>query len=267
MVMSGGALIPSLRSGKEEFNVTYFDYDRAPHAIRPDLAAAHRTYWEVLRRPGSWWSGAERVALAAASRRARDCAFCLERKQALSPYGMQGLHDHDGVLEERVVDAVHRIVTDQGRITQQWVNDNAGHGLSREAYVELVGVVVAVLSIDEFHRALGMELEALPAPKAGKADGYRPQILSDDIGFVPTVPPEGAVGVEEGLWPEGQSANVIRALTLVPQAMKDWVALADAQYLSIAGMANFFQDDARSINRMQMELVAGRVSAANQCFY
>ena len=247
--------------------MTYFDYGRAPLAIRPDLATAHRAYWEVLRRPGSWWTGAERVALAAASRSARDCVFCRERKQALSPYGVPGVHDHDGVLEERAVDAVHRVVTDQSRITQRWVDDNADHGLTHEAYVELVGVVVAVLSIDEFHRALGMELEALPSPEAGDIDRYRPQILSEDIGFVPTVPPEGAVGAERGLWPEGRSANVIRALTLVPQAMKDWVALADAQYLSIAGMANFFKDDARSIDRMQMELLAGRVSAANRCFY
>lgn len=247
--------------------MTHFDYDQAPNPIRPDLATAHRAYWEVLCRPGSWWTGAERVALAAASRSARYCSFCQERKQALSPYGVPGAHDHDGFLEERVVDAVHRVVTDQSRITQRWVDDNADHGLTREAYVELVGVVVAVLSIDEFHRALGMDLEALPSPKAGDIDRHRPQILSEDIGFVPTVPPEGAVGAEEGLWPEGRSANVIRALTLVPQAMKDWVALADAQYLSIAGMANFFQDEARSIDRMQMELVAGRVSAANQCFY
>lgn len=147
------------------------------------------------------------------------------------------------------------------------MDDNAAHGLSHEAYVELVGVVVAVLSIDEFHRALGLALEPLPEPMAGLPDGYRPQVLSRDIGFVPTVPPEGAIGAETGLWPEGRSANVIRALTLVPQAMKDWVALADAQYLSMAGMANVFKDEARSIDRMQMELVTGRVSASNQCFY
>ena len=245
----------------------YFDYEKAPHPIRPDLAAAHRAYWEVLCRPGSWWSGAERVALAAASRGARDCSFCRERKQALSLYGVEGLHDHDGVLAERVVDAVHRIVTDQSRISRQWVEDNAAHDLSHEAYVELVGVVVAVLSIDEFHRALGLILEVLPVPEPGEIDRYRPAVLSDDIGFVPTIPPEGAVGAEAGLWPAGRSANVIRALTLVPQAMKDWVALADAQYLTMEGMANVYQDEARSIDRMQMELVAGRVSASNQCFY
>jgi len=32
-------------------------------------------------------------------------------------------------------------------------------------------------------------------------------------------------------------------------------------------MANFDSPENRSINRMQIELVAGRVSAVNECFY
>jgi hypothetical protein len=32
-------------------------------------------------------------------------------------------------------------------------------------------------------------------------------------------------------------------------------------------MANLVGQDDRSINRMQMELVAGRVSSVNECFY
>ena len=165
------------------------------------------------------------------------------------------------------MDAVHRIVTDQGRITRRWVDDNAARGLPKPAYVELVGVVVAVLSIDEFHRALGLALESLPAPRAGEPDHYQPAVLSEEIGFVPTVPPHGAVGREAGLWPNGRSANVIRALTLVPQALRDWLQLAGAQYLSVAAMANFVKDAARCITRAQMELVAARVSAVNECYY
>ena len=32
-------------------------------------------------------------------------------------------------------------------------------------------------------------------------------------------------------------------------------------------MQNMVQDENRWINRMQMELIAGRVSSVNQCFY
>jgi hypothetical protein len=244
-----------------------FRYDRAPWPVRPDIAEAHRAFWHRLAGPGSWWTGAERVAIAAETRNALDCGFCAARKQALSPYAFAGEHRHGGGLPPRALDAVHRVVTDQARITRRWVDDNAEHGLAKPAYVELVGVVVAVLSIDEFHRALGLELEPLPSPRPGEPDRTLPEVLSDDIGFVPTVPPHGAVGREAGLWPAGRSANVIRALTLVPQALRDWLELAGAQYLSVPAMANLVKDEARSINRMQMELVAARVSAVNGCYY
>ncbi len=247
-----------------------FRYDDAPFPIRPDIPEAHREFWGRLAAPGSWWTGAQRVAIAAETRNALACPFCAVRKQALSPYGLEGEHTQGGGLAPpmpSVVDAVHRIVTDPGRITRRWVEENTAQGLSKAAYVELVGVVVAVFSIDEFHRALGLALEPLPVPRAGEPDRYQPAVLGEDIGFVPTVPPHGAVGREAGLWPAGRSANVIRALTLVPQALRDWLMLASAQYLSVERMANFVKDAARCINRMQMELVAARVSAVNECYY
>jgi hypothetical protein len=247
--------------------MTGFDYAAATVAIRPDLAAAHRAYWHTLAGPGSWWTGAERVAIAEESRNAVDCRYCAARRDAPSPYTVPGSHSHSGRVPQRVVDAVHRIVTDQGRITRSWVDDNAAHGLSHEAYVELVGVVVNVLSIDEFHRALGLPLEPLPAPRPGAVSRYRPDVLADDIGFVPTIPPDGAVGRERGLWPGGLAANVLRALSLVPDALRDWLALAAAQYLAVERMGNFGKDDERSIDRLQTELIAARVSAVNECFY
>ena len=247
--------------------MTFFDYDRAPFLIRADIAEAHRAYWEKLPRPGSWWTGAERVAIAAESRNAPSCRLCLARKEALSPEAVAGEHDCGEGLPSAAVDAVHRIVMDQGRISRRYIENNVAAGLSKEAYVELVGIVVAVLSIDEFHRGLGLPLERLPAPEAGEISRYRPAMLSEDTGFVPMVPPEGSVGNEADLWPGGITANVVRALTLVPDALRDWRAIAAAQYLAFDRMRNFGQDETRAIDRMQIELIAGRVSAVNECFY
>lgn len=247
-----------------------FNYSQAPYPIREDIPNAHRTYWNLLARPGSWWTGAERIAIAAASRAALDCPACVTRKNALSPYGQPVDHQPamvDTTLPSIAVDAVHRIVTDQSRITQQYVNDNVQHGLSKGAYVELVGVVVTVFSIDEFHRALGIELEILPTPQPGSITKYQPVQLSDDIGFVPTVPPAGATGAEADLWSGGRGANVLRALTLVPNALREWAAVGAAQYLSFPQMANFGQEPGRALHRMQIEMIAGRVSAINECFY
>ena len=81
------------------------------------------------------------------------------------------------------------------------------------------------------------------------------------------LPSDGAVGAESDLWPGEVTANVVRALTLIPDALRDWIRVGSAQYLSFEGMQDFVGLDSRSINRMQMELIAGRVSAVNECFY
>jgi hypothetical protein len=248
-----------------------FDYSGAPYPIRQDIPDAYQAFWQRLAAPGSWWTGAQRVAIAAESRAALACPWCATRKAALSPYGQVGEHQQQtqspGPLPTHAVDAVHRIVTDQSRITQRYVDDNAKNGLTKGAYVELVGIVVAVFSIDEFHRALGLSLEDLPTPEAGDVTQYQPAHLSEDIGFVPTVPLEGAVGPEADLWPNGRTANVIRALTLVPNALRDWREIGSVQYLSFQQMGNMGQVDDRALHRMQIEMIAGRVSAINECFY
>ena len=94
-----------------------------------------------------------------------------------------------------------------------------------------------------------------------------PPTLVSDMGFVPTIPAEGAKANEADLWQSGFAHNVVRALSLVPDAVRAWHQVAGAQYLSLPSMQNMVQDENRSINRMQMELIAGRVSSVNECFY
>ena len=247
--------------------MTAFSYSDSPYPIRDDLAKAHRVYWEMLARPGNWWSGAERVAIAEEVRTADACDYCQERKRALSPYNFPGEHRHGGSLDPLAVDAVHRIVTDQNRITRKWIERNAEQGLSEEQYVELLGVVVTVFSIDEFHRALGLPLEPLPQPQTGEPDHYRPVLAAHGTGFVPMLPQDGATGKERDLWRKGRAGNVLRALSLVPDAVRGWYAVAEGQYLHPFAMLQFGQIPGRSINRMQMELIASRVSAVTECFY
>ncbi len=244
-----------------------FSYSDSPYAIRDDIKQAHRLFWGRLAAPGCWWGGAERVAIAREVRVAIHCEFCATRRQALSPYNFEGQHQSDSDLDELVVDAVHRVVTDQTRITQTWVNQIADSGLTNEAYVELAGIVVSLFSIDEFHRGLGLELEPLPAPKAGEPSQYRPAQAVSGTGFVPMLPIDGATGKESDLWHNGRTANVLRALSVVPDALRDWMSLSGAQYLTMEGMGNMIGQVDRAINRMQMELIAGRVSSINECFY
>jgi hypothetical protein len=244
----------------------HYQYGNSPYPIRSGLSTAYHDYWHALARPGTWFTGAERVAIAAEVRNALICPFCAERKAALSPYAVKGEHLCGSVFDTRVVDAVHRVITDQSRITQVFIDDNTANGMSEEHYVELVGIAVTVFSIDEFNRALGLPLEPLPEPEAGEPEGYRPAQAEHGTGFVAMIPPDGATGREADLWKD-RTANVLRALTLVPNAMREWMAVGAEQYLSMKGMTQFGTFPGRALNRMQTELVAGRVSSYNECFY
>ena len=207
----------------------------------------------------------ERVAIADEVRKAGECLVCKTRKQALSPGIDCGEHVSSETLSIAAVDAVHRVITDQSRITQSYIDRL---DLSEEEYVELVGVAVNVFSIDESMRALGLPLEPLPDPVAGEPTRYRPERACRDVGFVSMLPRSGAVGLERDLWdPRGRSANVLRALSLVPDAVRQWFEIGDAQYLSMRRMRNFSGATGKALDRRQLELVAGRVSAYNECFY
>jgi len=241
------------------------DYATAGFRVRDELPAAHARAWERLARPGTWWSGAERVAIAREVRAARRCALCDERRGALSPNAVGGRHDAGSMLPEVVIDTVHRLTTDAGRLSKDWYDRVRAAGVTDGHYVELVGVVVTVVSIDCFCRNLGVPLHALPDPVGGEPSCYRPSQARDEDAWVPMIAARDAHGTEEGLFGEGQTGNVIRALSLVPDEVRQLRDLGAAHYLSEKKMRDLAAG--RAISRAQMELVAGRVSALHECFY
>jgi hypothetical protein len=244
-----------------------FDYSAAPFAVREDLPQAFARTWEALAAPGCWWSGEERVAIAAEVRAARDCRLCAERKPALSPTAVAGTHDRAGpLLDEVAVDVVHRIVTDPTRLSQSFVEKLATDGLSDGHYVELLGVVVCQVSVDAFQRALGLDPEPLPTPEPGEPSRVRPASAEPGVGWVPMIPEGRATGAEADLYPS-KAANVIRALSLVPDAVRRMQDLSKSQYLPLGQIADPSADPGRALTRSQIELLAGRVSALNECFY
>jgi len=244
-----------------------FVYDDAALPVRDDLVAAHRRTWDYLARPGAWWTGAERVAIAAEVRRAPACALCRARKDALSPYAVPGTHDSGGgALPETAVDVVHRVVTDPARLARPWC-EAAQAELGDGRYVELVGVLVSVLSIDAFDRGVGRPAEPLPAPRAGAPARRRPPAAVRDEAWVAMIPAAGLTAAERDLWTMRHPPNVLRALSLVPDEVRRLQDLSAACYLRVEQVADARAGGARAISRPQMELLAGRVSALNECFY
>lgn len=240
-------------------------YATADVPVRDDLVAAHAHAWERLAAPGTWWSGAERVAIAREVRAAGRCALCRARAAALSPNAVPGRHDTDSTLPDAAVEAVHRITTDPARLSQEWYERVRAAGLSDGHYVELLGVLVTVASVDAFCRGIGVPPHPLPAPRPGEPSRYRPAQARDEGAWVPMIAARDAVGAEEGLFGGGQTGNVIRAMSLVPDEVRQLRALGAAHYLTERQMMD--PATGRSISRAQMELVAGRVSALRECFY
>lgn len=243
------------------------DWGDAGFPVRPDFGAAHARYWGRLRRPGAFWTGPERVAIANEARAAHDCPLCQARRAALSPNSVDGEHHAVSTLPAAAVEAVHRIVTDASRLTRRWYGSLLEAGLTEGHYVELVGTVVAVVSIDAFALALGVANRPLPAPLAGDPSGYRPATAGADDAWVPMVAVDNAGTPEADLWPSGSTGNVVRAMSLVPDEVRTLKDLSAAHYLPMARVRVAGDNDGRVLTRSQMELVAGRTSALNACYY
>ena len=241
--------------------------------VRDDLAAAHARYWRRLAGPGANWSGIERVAIAREARHAGGCAYCRRLRAAHSPHALTGAHDagpgNAGLLPAPAVDAVHRIVNDASRLTRAWYERTVAAGLTDARYVELVGTVVSVVSIDSFCRAIGVPLHPLPEPEPGAATGYRPAAAAHDgESWVPMVPFDNSGSPEADLWRARRTGNVIRALSLAPDEVRTLNDLGGAHYIEHALVRDpSATKGGGSLSRPQIELIAGRVSILNDCFY
>jgi hypothetical protein len=238
--------------------------------LRDSLAREIEVAWKRLAQPGTWWTGAERLAIAAEARAAHACGLCQARKAALSPYTVDGNHDTDGDLAPGVVEAIHRLVTDAGRITERWIQGLlAGDGtlaLEETEYVEIVGIVAVLTALDKFHQALGLPLRDLPAPIAGAPNRHRPTGAQRNLAWVTTLAPEDVRADDPNPYPVHGDKNIHRGLSLVPQEVFNFFDLDVELYLKDHEIRDFAHDF-RAISHAQIELIAGRTSALNGCFY
>ena len=154
-----------------------FSYLESDWPVTDRIREAHVRSWQRLAAPGDWWTGAERVSIAAESRRA----------SAL----VDGLPDSGpgpASLPDAATFAVHKLIGDLPNVTREWYEETiAAEGMSDAHYIELLGVVVHVWSVDEFHRALNIPLEPLPEPIGGDPSRVRPSGLKQNGSWPPTI--------------------------------------------------------------------------------
>ena len=230
--------------------MTDVSHGRAPSAatlpVREDVAAAHNTTLRRCAEPGDWWSAADRLAIVRETRSAPACLLCATRAQALSADAVQGEHESAGVLPPVAVEAIHRIRNDSGRLTRRWFDDLIDMGLQPQAYVELVSIVASAVIVDTFAQGVGTDMPTLQDAEPG-APSFETSADVVDAGAYLPIAREGR-------------ANILRSLGLVPSALR--------LFFDTFGHSYYLQSGTRfAIDRRQVELVASRVSAANQCFY
>ena len=241
--------------------------DTSPLAVRDDLKSALTQAWSEVAQTGAWLSGEQRLAIANEARNAWQCKLCKRRKEALSPYTIEGDHEHLGALPDAWIEAVHRIVTDSGRITESWYDSIIAAGIIEDEFIELLSLVTIVTGADTFMRGIGLPPLVLPATgEQGTAPRRRPGGVKTGPGWAPTVAPEDA-GPELGdFYETGPAAYIRRALTLVPgEAARFW-PLSNQLYLSNPLRVEL-KGVERALTRAQMEFIATRTSAYLDCFY
>lgn len=240
--------------------------------IRSDLATAQAEAWAGIGAPGTWWSGAERVAIAAETRHADGCRLCAARRTALSPSMVSGDHDSLAVLPSSAIEAIHRIRTDPGRLGEGWYRGLIGAGLGEERYVELVSVIAVTVAVDTFRRAAGLAPQPLPDARPGTPSRRRPAGAKPGVAWVATLLPDDCSPDDPDLYqgdpgPRRRGGGYVHhALSLVPRSMMHWWDMFEVMYLPSAAMRDFGREY-RAISHAQIELLASRVAALNQCVY
>lgn len=234
-------------------------------AVRSDLVEAHERAWAVLARPGTWLTGERRLAVAAEIRHSLTCRLCARIKSALSPEVL-GEHASLGKLGAAEVELVHRVVNDPGRLSEPWAQAVLARGLSEGEFVEIVGLIAMVMILDTCMHGLGLAPGELPSPVAGEPSRYRPSGARKQAAWLPLVEPQDATQADGPMYPSPKAGYIYRGLSLVPQSLRDYWALANVHYLP-GQFVYQFDKTIRAISRPQIEVLAARVSALHQCVY
>lgn len=220
--------------------------------VRPDLDAVHRAVWAAIGVPGSQWSGAQRVELAATALRS------LEADEPLAPWvapsTVPGMLPSGALAPAAAHDVVYRVARHGGTLTAEW-HRRMAEAIGELAYVEAVALTCEVAAIWSFRRAAGLDPWELPSPQPGPPTGETAaQVVQPELNWVPVAAPAD------------ERAAVVQAFTALPAENARVWSLADAQYIPDLEMV-----DPRwtrgTLSRPQMELVAARVAQLRECFY
>ena len=122
--------------------------------VRDDLAEAHRLAWEHLAAPGSWWSGAARIELAATA------LMAIADPDPLPPWvpvTSTGRLESEPIAPALAHDVAYRLARHAGTVTVD-VYRVAVDELGELPYVELCAIVSTVAAVAHFCRNISSSM-------------------------------------------------------------------------------------------------------------
>ena len=236
-------------------------YQNAAYKVPEEIAELHRSQLKDLGSAGTWGTGAQRLAVASEARQASIDAAVLEAPA-------NGLPEPEVTLPDTVKTFIQKLAVNPKDVDQTVCDAARRNGLSDEEYVEIVGIVSRVVSIDLFARGVGAAMHPLPTARDGSPTRVRPASAVREHAIVPTVPnsPDGGADAEE-LYRGIRQPYIMRALSLVPGELRAHLELEEAQYMPMSKVMVPDYRHHEGVARSQAEVVAGRVSAINECFF
>tara|TARA_Y100000741_G_scaffold151196_1_gene114109 strand:+ start:4049 stop:4723 length:675 start_codon:yes stop_codon:yes gene_type:complete len=215
--------------------------------IVPDeVIQSFEIVWQNLGKPGAWWTGHQRIEIAQEVRNSSQPTL-VERVNDLSRYS----HQETESLSPYVRAVVRKIAYESSTIDKS-AYDSIVEVLGQDRYAELAAIITQVAPIFTLADILGYSREKLPTAHDGAPTKERPEDLVNDVAFLPTFSPNGLPHVAVSL-SLAQADNARRMLLV----------------RSMYSGTNFGEMiwEHRSLSRQQIELVAARTSAINECFY
>lgn len=236
-------------------------YADSNYPVRDEIVAVHARQLSGIVSPGTWGTGAQRRAVAAQARLAGYEAGVLE-----PPSG--GPEEPDIELSAATRRVVHTIAAAVPDLDQAFCEQALADGLDDVEYVELVGVVARIVDLDVFARGIGVSPRSLPQAEPGDPARERPDSAVVEQAWVPTIP-NGSDGgtIGAALYQGHPMPYIVRALSLVPAELRAHLELEIAHYTRLDKLFDYDYQHHEGLTRPQAEVVAGRVSALNDCFY
>jgi hypothetical protein len=240
--------------------MTFYQDSNFPISEQTDKL--HRAQLLSFSEPGTWGSATMRRAIAAEARKARCEAGAQE-----------SIGDEPLAETAQLPEAARRLaraVAHGGiEIDRAFCEQTQADGVTEGAYVEIVGIVARVAHLDVFARGVGIPSRPLgEAVEEREPTFARPAEATKEGFFTASIPNAPAGGeVAKALFGQKSAPNILRSLSLVPDEARRLIAVITEEYYSTQARTDLTYSPQAALSRPQLEFVAARVSALNQCFY